>query len=1136
MSTTLILLCLVVAIQSVPLSEFFPYGTPANDQQLPPNDDGSTSKLSLPRIFPYFNNNHRQIYLANNGLFSFLGPISTYVPIAFPIGNDSRLIAGFWSDIDTRGNIPGGNKVYYQIYSNETSTGVFSKASQYVRDYFPGERSFNPTMVITGTWYRVGAYEQRTSATNTFQIVLATDELRSFVFLLYNQIQWAGSSTNGISGQAGFNAGDGIVFEMLPHSRTSRITELVNISNVGVAGLFVFRVDTDTITLGGCGNISNLAFQPRRGSQLGLTPITIQGPCFNNISESHIKCRFGYSTVVNGIILNEYQALCLTPFVSLPTYTNVYFSTDGGDTFNLIPHIFSYTSAEYGFTSTDDVQLRIYNQTNTIITVGQQTTFEWYLSETTINSWPKNTMRLQLQMCSVQLNQTNGGIVQDQCVTLKNNLIPVAGLQYVTAGIPSIEGTTNLGTVYFRIIAQDNSNSKVYLGLNSALFILHNTGIETTGYCQSWASAQPLPQTWNDNLLPCPLTLAQARVAGCCYGVDPLCNENNFNSSMNCQYHRGRPKYDELSAIACYQSRSTNQWNAGGECCYAQSGQLITHGLGAGTDDHYHPTIHPVQHYFNDILPYLACCLLTSSQETCSRYFDLRPPRRGSNSPSGNGGTWGDPHFTTLDGTTYTFNGFGEYTYLAIQNQSLIFNSQIRTTPIGSATVIRGFAAKSSNSQAQNMSVTVSRREMLIVRRGNETIDLDATTDDQVSTNNVLVLFYPELSFEYNRTSSILTLSWFIGVSIQITPIRISSGDLILNLGISLSGSYQHQTRGLLGSYDRNPNNDLQASNGTILGPVDSLTLEQIHRQFGQTWSIDPLDSLFYYESGDSAAYYSSQNLLYVPSFVSPEPPSSQLDATLAACNIDSHSTNRSEWTIAQQTCFYDIAISNDTTLGQASAVASEELAQITVDQRYPPEFNADLPLILTVDESSSVSIDFTATSPYTSSIIYELIQGPSSASFNNQTARFTWEEATISQSSIIVRVTAKDTQYNLLSTHELALNVLPRTISTTTVPPLSSTSPPPSSTSPPSSSTSPLPSSTSPPLSSTSPPLSSTSPPPSSTSPPSSSTSPPLSSTSPPSSSTSSTSSPPSSSSLFKLSWIFLLMNIFGTFFFYCQ
>ena len=164
----------------------------------------------------------------------------------------------------------------------------------------------------------------------------------------------------------------------------------------------------------------------------------------------------------------------------------------------------------------------------------------------------------------------------------------------------------------------------------------------------------------------------------------------------------------------------------------------------------------------------------------------------------------------------------------------------------------------------------------------------------------------------------------------------------------------------------------------------------------------------------------------------------------------------KSQWTIAQQTCFYDIATSNDTTLGQASAVASEELAQITVDQRYPPEFNANLPLTLTVNESSSVSIDFTATSPYTSSIIYELVQGPSSASFNNQTAQFTWQKAITSQSSVIVRVTAKDAQYELLSTHDLALNVRPRAM--------------------------------------------------------------------PP---------PPSSSSLFKLSWIFLLMNIFGTFFF---
>ena len=1033
MNRILIVLCLVITVQSVPLTEFFPYGTAVNDQQLAANDDGSTSALTLPRLFPYFNNNHRQIYLANNGLFSFLGPIPTFVPVAFPIGNDNRLIAGFWSDIDTRGYIQNGNQVFYQIYNDETSTGVFSKASQYVREYFPGERAFNPTMVITGTWYRVGAYPTLTNETNTFQIVLATDEIRSYTFLLYHQIEWTFAiSTSGISGQAGFNAGDGFVFEMLPYSRTSRINELVNLSNVNVAGLFVFRVDTDTITLGGCGNTSNLAYRPRRASQLGLTPLTIQGPCFNNVSESDIKCRFGESTIVNGILLNEYQVLCLTPFVSLPSYTSIYLSVDGGNTFDLIPQIFSYTSVEYGFSSTDNVELTIYNQTNTIVTVGQQITFEWYLSETTLNNWPNHTMRLQLQMCSVQLNQTNGGITQDICVTLDSNLIPVLGLQYTTATIPSVEGINDLATVFFRIIGQDTSNNRTYIGLNSALFVLHDSSMNTDGYCHSWASNQPSPEQWNTNLFPCPLTLAQARVARCCYEIDPLCNENHLNSSVNCELHQGRQEHDELSAIACYQSRSTNQWDAASECCYDQSGQLITRGLGAGTDDRYHPTIHPVQHYFDDILPYLACCLLSSSEETCSRYFNLRPPRRGSNSPNGNGGTWGDPHFTTLDGTTYTFNGFGEYTYLAIQNPTLVFDSQIRTTPIAStsntATVIRGFAAKSSNSQAQNVSVTVSRREMLIVRRGNETIDLDATNTDQLSTNNSLVISYPELILEYNRTSSVLTLSWFIGVSIQITPIRITSGSLILNLGISLSGSYQNCTHGLLGFYDQNPNNDLQTSNGTILGPVDSLTLEQIHRQFGQSWSINPLNSLFYYETGDSAAYYSNQSRVYVPSFTSPDPPASQLSATLSACQIDSQSTNRSQWTIAQQTCFYDIATSNDVSLGQASTRASESLAQISADQRFPPEFNLNLPLTFTVDNLSPITIDFTAVSPYSSSIIYNLVQAPASASFDNQTAQFSWQNPSANDSGAVVRVTAQDTRYNLLSTHELVFNIVPRT------------------------------------------------------------------------------------------------------------
>ena len=56
------------------------------------------------------------------------------------------------------------------------------------------------------------------------------------------------------------------------------------------------------------------------------------------------------------------------------------------------------------------------------------------------------------------------------------------------------------------------------------------------------------------------------------------------------------------------------------------------------------------------------------------------------------GGTYGDPHFLILDGMSYTFNGYGEYTYLGIDNQFdpsadlnlgnrlCVFMSQIRTS------------------------------------------------------------------------------------------------------------------------------------------------------------------------------------------------------------------------------------------------------------------------------------------------------------------------------------------------------------------------------------------------------------------------------------------------------------------------
>ena len=67
------------------------------------------------------------------------------------------------------------------------------------------------------------------------------------------------------------------------------------------------------------------------------------------------------------------------------------------------------------------------------------------------------------------------------------------------------------------------------------------------------------------------------------------------------------------------------------------------------------------------------------------------------------GGGFGDPHVTTLDLTTYTFNGWGEYILVDISDDDTPFQLQCRTDraifkdgTISDATIYSGFAARAA--------------------------------------------------------------------------------------------------------------------------------------------------------------------------------------------------------------------------------------------------------------------------------------------------------------------------------------------------------------------------------------------------------------------------------------------------------
>ncbi len=115
--------------------------------------------------------------------------------------------------------------------------------------------------------------------TNTFQCVLATDGLKSFAFFLYadGEIQWttgdASSGSGGFGGtpaHAGFDAGDGVRFALIPESDSPEIINIDTTSNVGVPGVWAFRVDGEDIAVGVCSDVDDTKGMPAIESHIGI--------------------------------------------------------------------------------------------------------------------------------------------------------------------------------------------------------------------------------------------------------------------------------------------------------------------------------------------------------------------------------------------------------------------------------------------------------------------------------------------------------------------------------------------------------------------------------------------------------------------------------------------------------------------------------------------------------------------------------------------------------------------------------------------------------------------------------------------------------------------------------------------------
>ncbi|XP_061862007.1 mucin-4-like [Colius striatus] len=326
--------------------------------------------------------------------------------------------------------------------------------------------------------------------------------------------------------------------------------------------------------------------------------------------------------------------------------------------------------------------------------------------------------------------------------------------------------------------------------------------------CLAWLEAEPAPASWNGQLPPCPCSRPQAE-------LDP-------------RYRRSKGSTD--SSVKMFRTVSPSPAGAGVRCLYR--GQSLLEGWQERTwSTPFRPTAD------EELQAFGWCCRRVKKPLFCTRFAEKRP-RIGCKGyvPPTPAGAFGDPHITTLDGLTYTFNGLGDFVLLLASDAqtSFVLHGRTARTGMAQATNFVAFAAQYISATTTTVEWTLGSQGDIQVLLNNKTIQFSYSQDmdaDVYYSPGVLLV----------NTSSLTAV--FDGA----TAVSISATSKILSVVCSLPDGYHNRTKGLLGTWDHDLTDDFQMPNGTSI-PVNS-SEEEIY-SYGMTWAVgehrlfaQPLDS-----------------------------------------------------------------------------------------------------------------------------------------------------------------------------------------------------------------------------------------------------------------------------------------------------
>ncbi|XP_046394346.1 protein mesh isoform X1 [Ischnura elegans] len=902
---------------------------------------------------PFFGFRFNYTRLSMHGYLEFSDPPEHYTyPLVFPVKewpkrSDPSFIGIFFSkcrigsirpsDIDPR--VPG---VYFRMErdlehrTDQFGVEVRERVMWDIREGVVGADTFIPKHVVIATWKNMsfaGGIDNSLFKTNTFQLILATDEVISYAIFNYQLISWtshteAGGDTTGGEGGVpafiGFNAGNGTQsFEYQPYSQASTVRDLTGRGWAnGFPGRHIFRID-EKIMLGTCNkDISGanlpLVFAPESGNMLGGTVVNITGPCFH--PDEKIVCRFD-TEAVTGTMVDTNRAICVQPFVMAEGY--VRFEVSVGDSkFDWKGKYFIETPAtatERITFQTNDVheknpaEIRItwnkYNLTSNLNAAIQISL--WGYKETTIRP-----QLMYIDMIETAAVNTGSYTIVPNNYRNRYNGPELTELEFGFLMINLTDPTTFADLKISPVLW----SKPIPLGWYFSPQWERQDGKKwPERRCDRWIMNDRYLKNFAATVPQCPCTLEHALHDKGRFLPDFSCDKD---SNPSCFYHKG--------AIHCVKTGGPSTEGSEQQCCYDKNSYLMlsydqqwgsrpmrSHNLGflPWNEANKVPTL---SQWYHDMIPFYLCCLWQGEQAVgCETFrFERRPSQDCVAYQAPYVATvFGDPHIVTFDNLQYTFNGKGEFVLVHADTEKNKLDIQGRFEQMHyniygdvRATQLTAVAAK------DNQSATIEVRLRPYDAQWRYRLDV-------LADGRKIYFDRPSLKIQHFSGVTVYTPTYIINQSEVIIMFQSGAGvEVVENKGfmavrVYLPWSFVNQTKGLFGNWSFDQMDDFTLPDGQKVGASVN-SLERVHKDFGIYWMLEDKDdpnkgaSLFAHDFIKTSSYYG--NKTFEPEW------KTNLDELIPVNRSDDRDVAKKICGTSKE-CRYDYAMSLNTDFAQIS-------------------------------------------------------------------------------------------------------------------------------------------------------------------------------------------------------------------------